>query len=44
MTPSGLPTLARVGIGAAVELTFITWIVTRGRSAALAGNTGTFAD
>ena len=28
VTPSGLPTVARVGVGLVVELGFLTWIVT----------------
>jgi uncharacterized membrane protein SpoIIM required for sporulation len=42
VTPSGLPTSARVGAGVVVELGFITWVVSRGRVAAAAGLTGRF--
>lgn len=42
VTPSGLPTVARVGVGVLVEVLFLTWIVTRGRVAAAAGLTGRF--
>ena len=31
VTPSGLPTFARIGVGTVVELGFLTWIVTRGQ-------------
>jgi uncharacterized membrane protein SpoIIM required for sporulation len=44
VTPSGLPTFARVGVGVVVELGFITWIVTRGRPAVERGLTGTFGE
>jgi uncharacterized membrane protein SpoIIM required for sporulation len=40
VTPSGLPTSVRVGIGVAVELAFIAYIVSRGRVAEAAGLTG----
>jgi uncharacterized membrane protein SpoIIM required for sporulation len=40
VTPSGLPTWARVGIGVTAELLFLTYIWTFGRRAALAGETG----
>jgi uncharacterized membrane protein SpoIIM required for sporulation len=40
VTPSGLPTWARVGIGAAVELGFLAYVGVLGRRAALAGETG----
>lgn len=40
VTPSGLPTAARVGIGASVELAFIAYVVSFGRRAAEAGLTG----
>lgn len=33
VTPSDLPTVVRVGVGVAVEAVFVTWIVSRGRSA-----------
>jgi hypothetical protein len=44
VTPSGLPTLARVSIGTLVELVFLTWIVTRGQDAVARGLTGTFGE
>jgi uncharacterized membrane protein SpoIIM required for sporulation len=44
VTPSGLPTFARVGVGTMVELAFLTWIVTRGQSAVASGLTGTFGE
>lgn len=40
ITPSGLPTWARVGTGVLVELVFVTALVVRGRAAAAAGFTG----
>jgi uncharacterized membrane protein SpoIIM required for sporulation len=40
VTPSSLPTVARVGIGAAVELAFVVYVVSFGRRAAAAGLTG----
>lgn len=40
VTPSGLPTWARVGIGAAVWAGFITYVVVLGRRATLAGEVG----
>jgi uncharacterized membrane protein SpoIIM required for sporulation len=44
VTPSDLPTAARVGIGVLVELAFIFWIVTRGRDAVERGLTGRFGE
>jgi hypothetical protein len=44
VTPSGLPTLARVGVGTLVELVFLTWIVTCGQDAVARGLTGTFGE
>jgi uncharacterized membrane protein SpoIIM required for sporulation len=44
VTPSPLPTAVRVGLGVAVELLFLTWIVGRGRIAADLGFTGHPAD
>jgi uncharacterized membrane protein SpoIIM required for sporulation len=44
VTPSGLPTLARVSVGTLVELVFLTWIVTRGQDAVARGLTGTFGE
>ena len=40
VTPSGLPTWARVGIGVAVEAIFVTGIALLGRRAVAAGATG----
>ena len=40
VTPSSLPTAARVGIGGAVELAFIAYVVSFGRRAEAAGLTG----
>ncbi|MDH3681260.1 MAG: stage II sporulation protein M [Acidimicrobiia bacterium] len=40
VTPSGLPTVARVGVGAAVEAAFVAYVVSFGRRAAEAGLTG----
>jgi uncharacterized membrane protein SpoIIM required for sporulation len=40
VTPSGLPTVIRVGLGLAVELAFLTYVVSFGRRAAAQGLTG----
>ncbi len=40
VTPSGLPTTARVGIGLAVQAAFVLWIVGNGRAAEAIGATG----
>ncbi len=40
VTPSGLPTWARIGIGVLAELGFLTYVWTLGRRGALAGETG----
>jgi len=40
VTPSGLPTAVRVGMGLAVEAAFVTYIVAFGRRAAAKGLTG----
>jgi uncharacterized membrane protein SpoIIM required for sporulation len=40
VTPSGLPTWARIGIGLVAEAAFLTYVWTLGRRAALAGVTG----
>jgi len=40
VTPSGLPTWARVGIGVLAELGFLWYVFVLGRKAALAGETG----
>lgn len=44
VTPSGLPTLARVGIGAAVEVAFLSYVMGLGRSAAAHGLTGVLGE
>src|SRR5262245_5130974 len=38
--PSGLPTLARIGIGVLAELAFLAYVLVLGRRAVLAGETG----
>ncbi len=40
VTPSGLPTWARIGIGVTVELLFLAWVFGPGRRAVRAGLTG----
>jgi len=40
VTPSGLPTWARIGIGAVVEAAFLTYVFVLGRRAARDGETG----
>jgi uncharacterized membrane protein SpoIIM required for sporulation len=40
VTPSSLPTAVRVGVGVAVEVLFLTWVIGRGRIAADRGFTG----
>lgn len=40
VTPSGLPTAARIGIGVLAELAFLAYVFVLGRRAALAGETG----
>ncbi|MCI0687777.1 MAG: stage II sporulation protein M [Sporichthyaceae bacterium] len=40
VTPSGLPTWARIGIGVAVEVGFLLYVFVLGRHAARAGETG----
>lgn len=40
VTPSGLPTWARIGIGIAAELAFLTYVFVLGGRAARAGDTG----
>jgi hypothetical protein len=40
VTPSGLPTAARIGIGAAAEAAFVTYVVVLGRRGMRAGATG----
>lgn len=44
VTPSGLPTLARVGVGIAAAGTFWTYVVTLGRRAAALGYTGAMGE
>jgi uncharacterized membrane protein SpoIIM required for sporulation len=44
VTPSPLPTFVRVGIGAAAEMAFLTYIFHFGRKAARAGETGDIDD
>jgi uncharacterized membrane protein SpoIIM required for sporulation len=44
VTPSGLPTWARIGIGLAVWAAFIAYVWTYGRRAALSGVTGDVAE
>ena len=43
VTPSGLPTGVRIGIGVAVELVFLAWVGVLGRRGAAAGETGDVA-
>ena len=40
VTPSGLPTWARIGIGAVAELAFLTYVIVLGRRGVRAGATG----
>jgi uncharacterized membrane protein SpoIIM required for sporulation len=42
VTPSGLPTAARVGLGVTVWVAFMLYTFGLGRNAALSGDTGTF--
>jgi len=44
VTPSGLPTWARIAIGVAAEAAFLGYVWTYGRRAALAGETGDVSD
>lgn len=44
VTPSPLPTWARVGVGVVVELLFLAWVYGPGRRAHLAGRTGDLTD
>jgi len=44
VTPSGLPTSMRIGIGAAVCIAFWTYVVVLGRQAAAHGYTGAFGE
>ncbi len=43
VTPSGLPTWARIGIGLFVWASFVAWVVVLGRPAARRGETGDLA-
>jgi uncharacterized membrane protein SpoIIM required for sporulation len=43
VTPSGLPTWARIAIGVVAELLFLAYVFTLGRRAAMAGETGDVA-
>jgi uncharacterized membrane protein SpoIIM required for sporulation len=44
VTPSGLPTWARIGIGALAETAFLTYVFTLGRAAHSRGRTGDIDD
>jgi len=44
VTPSGLPTWARVGFGVLIEATFVAYVVGFGRAAAARGLTGRFGE
>lgn len=44
VTPSGLPTWARIGIGGVAELAFLAWVFGPGRRAAQRGITGDLRD
>ena len=44
VTPSGLPTWARIGIGVTAEALFLVWVFRYGRRAARAGVTGDLRD
>jgi uncharacterized membrane protein SpoIIM required for sporulation len=44
VTPSGLPTFARIGIGVIAEALFLTYIIRFGRRAAAAGESGDVAN
>jgi predicted cation transporter len=44
VTPSPLPTVARIGIGMAAEIAFLAYIFHFGRKAAMAGETGDIDD
>ena len=44
VTPSGLPTFARIGIGVLAECLFLGYVVYFGRRAVRAGQTGDIAD
>lgn len=44
VTPSGLPTWARIGIGGSAEAAFLAYVVVLGRRGVLAGATGDLAE
>ncbi len=44
VTPSGLPTWARIGIGALAEIAFLTYVIVLGRRGLRVGATGDLAD
>jgi hypothetical protein len=44
VTPSSLPTFARIAIGVAAEVAFLGYVVHFGRKAARAGETGDIED
>jgi uncharacterized membrane protein SpoIIM required for sporulation len=44
VTPSGLPTWARIGLGAAAEAAFVAYVVVLGRRGLRAGETGDVSD
>jgi hypothetical protein len=44
VTPTPLPTFARIGIGVAAEFGFLAYVVHFGRKAARAGETGDVDD
>jgi uncharacterized membrane protein SpoIIM required for sporulation len=44
VTPSGLPTWARIGLGVVAELAFLAWVFVLGRRAHLAGISGDLRD
>ena len=44
VTPSGLPTWARVGIGVVAEMAFLTYVWVLGRRGVAAGDTGDLED
>ena len=44
VTPSGLPTSMRVGIGVIVQLAFVSYLVVQGRAAAAMGLTGRLSE
>ena len=44
VTPSGLPTWARIGIGLVAETAFLVWVLVLGRRAHRAGVSGDLAE